>query len=166
MNLHINQDILFVSGCLERPPGASGFSQMDKHTVEPAVCCYQKKIYVFGGKNFWTHETDGRKLLCYDTTTGNCERIPLDKSRWPMGRSGARGVVYEDSWYLYGGELDERGSTQNLFWKFHFPTRKWSKINPKVCFFFPFNFSFTPLFLFFFPPFSLMLFQFVLTLFK
>mmetsp|Transcript_14690 Transcript_14690/g.14310 ORF Transcript_14690/g.14310 Transcript_14690/m.14310 type:complete len:320 (+) Transcript_14690:639-1598(+) len=89
-------------------------------------CIYHdNKIFLFGGT-----DDDDRKndLHCYDIYKNRWEKLATQGNP-PLPRSGAKGIIYKDCLYFFGGYQKKTGDFYKDLFSFDLGRRKWENIS-------------------------------------
>lgn len=82
--------------------------------IEHSQITYGNKVYIYGGQDF-----DGKyfnDMWAFDTDSMQWEQIEI-KGEVPKGRKGHSVILYEDSFFIFGGKTGNFNEI-NQFWKF------------------------------------------------
>ncbi|XP_053140682.1 uncharacterized protein LOC128340053 isoform X2 [Hemicordylus capensis] len=92
---------------------------------------YQDILYIFGGMVDSAFTQRKIPLWMYDTDTTkwmDCQLTAVKgEGSAPSNRKGHSAVIYRGSMYVYGGYIDLKGASQEL-WTLCFRTKQWSPI--------------------------------------
>ncbi|KAF5903829.1 actin-fragmin kinase-like isoform X1 [Clarias magur] len=102
--------------------------ELEEHSMVP----HQGVLYIFGGLRDSAYSDTKTPFWLFDIAKEHWiyreEQSPLSQNVPPANRKGHSAVVLRSSMLIYGGYIDMRGASQEL-WRFDMDSRLWSLLN-------------------------------------